>query len=184
MAERAFLQPLDPVRREFEQRVLVHLDAAYRFALQLSRSPQDAEDIVQDAMLRAFRAFEPSRVDTALPWLLTIVRNCFLTQRGRRPAGREDELPIEDTADALQDPRPNPESAAHAASEQLALNLALARLSDEHREVLALREIEELAYQEIAEVIDVKIGTVMSRLARAREALREQWFELFGKVPA
>lgn len=184
MADLVLTQSVDPLRQEFERRVLVHLDAAYRFALQLSRSPHDAEDLVQEAMLRAFRAYDRSRPEAAVPWLLAIVRNCFLTQRGRHPVGREEELPTENTAEALQDPQPDPESIAHAASEQHALNQALARLSDEHREVLALREIEDLAYQEIAEVINVRIGTVMSRLARAREALRAQWIELFGRVPA
>jgi RNA polymerase sigma-70 factor (ECF subfamily) len=167
---------VDDRRRRFEAQALPHLDAAYNLARWLSRSPADADDIVQDAMLRAFRAFDGFRGGDIKAWLLTIVRNCSRNvgsdtkRRGHTP------LPEED-ANPLVSPDASPEMLAMRASESRKLDEAIALLPNEFREVLILREIEDMSYREIAEVTGVPIGTVMSRLARARAMLKEKWMQ-------
>lgn len=162
-------------RRRFEAEALVHLDAAYNLARWLARAPADADDVVQEAMLRAWRAWDDRRGADVRPWLLAIVRNCFYTsaaQRARetgRSAGEEalEHLPAADGDGPL--------AASMREQASRALNAALASLAVDFREVLVLREIEELSYREIATVLGVPIGTVMSRLARARAAMRAAW---------
>jgi RNA polymerase sigma-70 factor (ECF subfamily) len=160
---------MDDRRQRFETLALPHLDAAYNLARWLSRSPVEADDIVQDAMLRAFRAFDGFRGGDIKAWLLTIVRNCWLStvvgSRRRAHASLEDqELPATDAS---------PEDAAIQAGTQRRMDLLIAQLAPEFREVLILREMEDLSYREIAEITGAPIGTVMSRLARARTQLRE-----------
>jgi RNA polymerase sigma-70 factor (ECF subfamily) len=160
---------MDDRRQRFEALALPHLDAAYNLARWLSRSPVEADDIVQDAMLRAFRAFDGFRGGDIKAWLLTIVRNCWLSaaagSRRRAHASLDDqELPAADTS---------PEDAAIQAGTQRRMDLLIAQLAPEFREVLILREMEDLSYREIAEITGTPIGTVMSRLARARTQLRE-----------
>jgi RNA polymerase sigma-70 factor (ECF subfamily) len=160
---------MDDRRQRFEALALPHMDAAYNLARWLSRSPVEADDIVQDAMLRAFRAFDGFRGGDIKAWLLTIVRNCWLSaaKGGRRRvhASLEDqELPAAEAS---------PEDAAIQAGTQRRLDLLIAQLAPEFREVLILREMEDLSYREIAEITGTPIGTVMSRLARARTQLRE-----------
>src|SRR5580704_7810278 len=148
-------------RQAFEAQALPHLDAAYNLARWLARSDSDAEDIVQDAMLRAFRAFEGFRGDNVRPWLLAIVRNCWRNRLGdakRRRTIGPDEAGLENLASAECDP----ETRAVQSSEARRLNVIMALLPDNLREVLILREMEDLSYQEIAEATDVPIGTVMS----------------------
>jgi RNA polymerase sigma-70 factor (ECF subfamily) len=159
---------MDDRRRRFEAQALPHLDAAYNLARWLSRSPADADDIVQDAMLRAFRAFDGFRGGDAKPWLLTIVRNCWLSagQATRRRG-------LTSLEDSMADEGPDPEETAIQAGHRRRLNAMIARLPDDFREVLILREIEDMSYREIAEITASPIGTVMSRLARARTLLRE-----------
>ena len=162
--------------------VLPHLDAAYRFARWLSRSSGDTDDIVQEAFLRAFRAFDTYRGGDVKAWLLTIVRNCHATamqQQQRRAA-----VPLpEDNEEALRldqaaaSPSPDPESVSAAEDERRTLERLIAALPEEHRAVLLLREMEDMSYREIAAVTQVPIGTVMSRLARARAALRGKWLK-------
>jgi RNA polymerase sigma-70 factor (ECF subfamily) len=162
-------------RARFEARVLPHLDAAYRFARWLCRSSGDADDIVQEAFLRAFRGFDALRGGDVKAWLLTIVRNCHATamQQQRRAS-----VPVpEDQAEARLDREDNPEHASAAEEERRTLDRLIAALPEEHREVLLLRELEDMSYREIAAVTQVPIGTVMSRLARARAALRGKWLE-------
>ena len=160
--------------------VLPHLDAAYRFARWLSRSPGDADDIVQEAFLRAFRAFDALRGGDVKAWLLTIVRNCHATamqQQQRRatvPLTEDHEEALRAAAAAAT---PDPEGASAAEDERRTLDRLIAALPAEHREVLLLRELEDMSYREIASVTQVPIGTVMSRLARARAALRGLWLE-------
>jgi len=162
-----------------------HLDAAYRFARWLCRS-DDANDIVQEAFLRAFRGFDTLRGGDVKAWLLTIVRNCCATafeQQRRRPTvsfGEEHEEALRSDADAAS---PDPESAMAAEDERRTLGRLIEALPEEHRQVLLLRELEELSYREIAAVTRVPIGTVMSRLARARAALRGKWLDESGGVP-
>src|ERR1700722_7235022 len=168
---------MDARRARFEAQVLPHLDAAYRFARWLAHSRTDAEDIVQDAVLRAFRGYEGLRGD-ARAWLLSIVRNCHATssqQHKRRAA-----LPLPEEGDAqnahiMVASEPDPESLSMQRDDERTFEGLLGALSQEHREVLALRELEEMSYREIAEVTSLPVGTVMSRLARARSALKELW---------
>jgi RNA polymerase sigma-70 factor (ECF subfamily) len=158
---------MDDRRRRFEAQALPHLDAAYNLARWLSRSPADADDIVQDAMLRAFRAFDGFRGGDARAWLLTIVRNCWRSAgaaaRRRGHTGLEDGIP---------DEGPDPEELAVQAGHQRRLDAIIARLPEDFREVLILREMEDISYREIAEITGSPIGTVMSRLAWARALLR------------
>ena len=148
-----------------------HLDAAYDLARWLSRSPADADDIVQDAMLRAFRAFDSFRGENVKPWLLAIVRNCWRTRAGDTRRRGHVELSVE----PLVDGSPDPEAEATRASDGRRLEACIARLPDEFREVLILREMHDLSYREIAEATAAPIGTVMSRLARARALLKTHW---------
>jgi RNA polymerase sigma-70 factor (ECF subfamily) len=164
-------------RARFDAQVLPHLDAAYRFARWLAGSPADADDLVQEAMLRAFRGFDGWRGGDAKAWLFAIVRNCHLTGHALRE--RRGFVPLPDEGDpqhgALVCPAPGPEAASMRRDEERRLARLLEDLPPEHREVLILREIEELDYRAIAAVIQVPIGTVMSRLARARAALKARW---------
>jgi RNA polymerase sigma factor (sigma-70 family) len=169
---------MDDKRARFEVQVMPHLDAAYRFARWLARSPGDADDAVQEALLRAFRSFDALRGSDAKAWLLTIVRNCSAT--AFRDEQRRAFVPLpEDDAQSdgtvLLATTPDPESAAMRRDEARTLDRLMASLSAEHREVLVLREIEDMDYREIASVTSLPIGTVMSRLARARAALKASW---------
>jgi RNA polymerase sigma factor (sigma-70 family) len=150
--------------------VLPHLDAAYNLARWLSAA--EADDVTQEAMLRAFRGFDGFRGSDARPWLLAIVRNCHYTAAGRRARLRAVPLPEEET---LAADVPDPEASAIEADEARKVNLAIEALPDEFREVLVLRELENMSYREIAAVTGAPMGTVMSRLARARTLLRQSW---------
>ena len=157
---------------DFEQVVLPYLDVAYNLARWLTRNPQDAEDVVQDAYLRAFRFFGGFRGGNARTWLLKIVRNTSYTwlhqNRAQRSATAFDEQLHTDTAESE-----SPETLLLRKADGQLLNQALDELPPEFREVLVLLELEGLSYKEIAEVVGIPIGTVMSRLARARHRLRE-----------
>jgi RNA polymerase sigma-70 factor (ECF subfamily) len=164
---------MDDRRRRFEAQALPHLDAAYNLARWLSRSSVDAEDIVQDAMLRAFRAFDGFRGGDAKPWLLAIVRNCCRNALADRQRRRHAPLSEHD-ADAIASDDADPEAQSARLSNSRKLNAVIALLPNEFREVLILREMEEMSYREIAEATGAPIGTVMSRLARARAMLKEK----------
>ncbi|HET7766071.1 MAG TPA: sigma-70 family RNA polymerase sigma factor [Burkholderiales bacterium] len=160
----------DP-RQRFERLVLPHLDAAYNLARWITRNDHDAQDVVQEAVLRAYRFLDGLRGE-AKPWLLAIVRNSCLTWlQVNRPAdlaGFDDRI--------VEAPAPEdegPEAQAMRAFDRRMLNEAIAALPAQFREVLVLRELEDMSYKEIARVADVPIGTVMSRLARARRLLGE-----------
>lgn len=171
---------MDAIRVRFEAQVLPHLDAAYRFARWLGNSSSDAQDVVQEAMLRAYRGFPGLRGNDVKAWLLAIVRNCHATsyqQLQRRAC-----VPVADRGDAaelsaIDAARSDPERLAMERDEERTLDRLVAQMTVEHREVLMLREIEELSYREIAAIIGVPIGTVMSRLARARGDLKSRWIE-------
>ena len=153
-------------RTRFERQVLPHVDAAYNLARWLTRNDHDAEDVLQEAMLRAYRFFGGLRGE-ARPWLLAIVRNaCWSWLQANRPA----ELVADDTADA---DAPGPDALLARELDRRAVNDAIAALPVPFREALVLRELEELSYKEIAHIAGVPIGTVMSRLARARRLLAE-----------
>jgi RNA polymerase sigma-70 factor, ECF subfamily len=159
-------------RAQFEALALPHLDAAYNLARWLARSESDAQDILQDAMLRAFRSFDGFRGENFRPWLLAIVRNCWRNRAG--DAARHRGSDEKDLASIASD-EAGPEALAMQSSEARRLAVIMALLPDDFREVLILREMEDLSYQQIAQAIGVPIGTVMSRLARARTLLRDKW---------
>ena len=155
--------------RTFEDVVLPHLDAAFNYARWLTNNDSEAEDVVQDAYLRAFRFFSTLRGKDARPWLLAIVRNAWYGRMAvRKPfAAREDLASIEDAH--AEDVNPEALLMQREASERV--RRAIAALPADFREVLVLREIEGMSYKEIADVIGAPVGTVMSRLSRARERL-------------
>jgi len=147
---------------------LPHLDAAFNLARWLTRNDHDAEDVVQEAMLRAYRFFDALRGE-ARPWLLAIVRNaCFSWLQANRPVELQAIDRMEQESDA-----PGPEALAARDLDRRRLNEAIAALPVQFREVLVLRELEDLAYKDIARIAEIPIGTVMSRLARARRLLVE-----------
>lgn len=146
----------------FRRIILPHMDAAFNYARYLTRDPHRAEDVVQDAFLRAFRSFHTWRGDGARAWLFTIVRNCFLSTMA-------DQIGLADMVDPVD--LQNPEAILEARDEAALLRQTIADLPQPFRETLILRELEELSYKEIALITGVPIGTVMSRLARARGIL-------------
>lgn len=162
--------------RRFEAAVLPHLDAAYNLARWLLRDEQSAQDVVQEAYLRAFRFFDGFRGDQdARPWLLGIVRNsCFtwLRERGREPVEFDEERDSEQRDPALCEAIDGPERLLERKLERAQVNAAVATLTPLFREVLILRELEAMSYDEIAQVAGIPVGTVMSRLSRARSMLR------------
>jgi RNA polymerase sigma-70 factor (ECF subfamily) len=154
----------------FDQAVLPHLDTAYNLARWLTRNDQDAEDITQEACLRAFKYWKGFSGRDCRSWLLAIVRNTFyswLRQRSVQPL-LTDDGEMDDTADGL----PDPESALIQNVDRNTLRAALEDLPVEFREAIVLREMEGLSYKELADIAGVPIGTVMSRLARARKRLQ------------
>src|ERR1700734_3023504 len=170
---------MDDKRARFEGQVLPHLDAAYRFARWLCRTGE-ADDVVQEAILRAFRGFDALRGSDAKAWLLTIVRNCHSTalkQRQRRGFVRRPEENDAQDGYAMTAKTPDPQDDSIRRDEQRTLDRLIAALPEEQRTVLMLREIEEMDYRQIANVTNVPIGTVMSRLARSRAALKERWLQ-------
>lgn len=170
-------------RRRFEALMLPHMDAAYNFARWLVRDEADARDAMQDAYLRAFRFFGRFRGTDAKPWLLAIVRNSCrdLTARNRRhlavPLPEEGHSDDPDRAHVESPFRldGDPEKDLIEKDRARVLNQLVKALPVEFREVIMLREFEDLSYKEIAEIVEIPIGTVMSRLARARSMLRESW---------
>lgn len=155
----------------FEQTALPHLDAAYTLARHLLRNDHDAEDVVQDAFLRAIRHFGGYRGGDMRAWLLTIVRNtCYSWLRRNRP----DTQPVEYDETGADAPRAvdDPETEMLRGALQEALDQAIANLPIEFREVVILRDVQGLSYAEIAEVAGIPVGTVMSRLSRARQRLQ------------
>ena len=169
----------------FEKLVLPHLDAAHNLARWLTRNPDDAEDVTQDACERALKYVDALHGDDARAWLLTIVRHAFYDWCKRnRPAeiARDDGAAIDM---AVDDAAVDPEQAALRGADSRILANAIAELPLTYREVLILRELEELSYKEIARIVEIPIGTVMSRLARARGLLqRSPLMAVVGKQAA
>jgi RNA polymerase sigma factor (sigma-70 family) len=165
--------------QRFEELALPHLDAAYNLARWLTRNDHDAHDVVQEAYLRAFKFFAGFHGDNARSWLLAIVRNTCYTwlqqNRGFHANASLDELLDAGEADAVLAAvglsEEGPEKLMLREDDKAVLNRALEQLPEEFREVLVLKELEDLSYREIAAVTGVPLGTVMSRLSRARKLL-------------
>jgi RNA polymerase sigma-70 factor (ECF subfamily) len=168
--------PKDDRRRRFELLALPHLDAAFNLARWLAGNTTDAEDVVQDAYLRAFRYLDAFRGDNFRVWLLTIVRNSFLDWLKDNRSGRQLFQPAPADVE-WTDPAPSAEAMLLDRVDSETLAVLMARLPAEYREVLILREIEDLSYKDIAAVTGIPAGTVMSRLSRARSALRKAWID-------
>jgi RNA polymerase sigma-70 factor (ECF subfamily) len=166
-------------RMRFEELVLPHMQAAFNLAYWILGERAEAEDVVQDAFLRAFRAFGGFRGENAKPWLLAIVRNAAFRaiQNRKRSArffilsrdvkGSDGQVVAEMASDD-----PSAESVLLAAEDRERLHAALGSLPIDYREIIVLRELEGLSYSEISEAVAIPIGTVMSRLSRARAELR------------
>jgi RNA polymerase sigma factor (sigma-70 family) len=173
--------------RRFRVLMLPHLDAAYNLARYLLRDPVAAEDVTQDAFLRAFRGFDGYRGGDPKAWILAIVRNCCHTWAKTAASDlavplesigmchEDDERDASDRRAGLVDPADSPETTAVRHNEIATMRELIENLPIPFRETLVLREFEELSYQEIAETTATPIGTVMSRLARARHLLEEAW---------
>ncbi|HTQ50710.1 MAG TPA: sigma-70 family RNA polymerase sigma factor [Candidatus Acidoferrales bacterium] len=159
--------------KSFEQTVLPHLDAAYNLARWLAGNDHDAQDVVQEACLRALKFFGGFRGENARAWLLTIVRNTFYTwlRNNRRP---DNFVELSDEVLAVEDVSVNADILNSRLGDAEAVRRAVEQLPVEFREIVILREMEGFSYKEIAEVADVPIGTVMSRLTRARRQLQKR----------
>lgn len=154
----------------FDEVVLPHLDAGYRLALWLVRNEHDAEDIVQEASLRAFRYFETFTGGNGRAWFLRIVRNTCLGRRAHRLRESADLFDEQHHSDIQ--PTADPESLLLQIDDAMVIARAMQCLSERSRELIRLRDLEGLSYREVADVLGIPIGTVMSGLARARAALR------------
>ena len=156
--------------QHFERHVLPHLDAAWRMARWLARAEHDAEDVLQEAILRAYRYYDIGGRDNVRAWLLAIVRNTFYTLRMEGPTASLVEE-FDEAIHGADEDAPTPESLLLREADAQELRGAIEQLPIEFREVLVLREFEECSYKEIVDITGLKMGTVMSRLARARERL-------------
>jgi RNA polymerase sigma-70 factor (ECF subfamily) len=158
--------------------VLPHLDDAYRLARWLTGSRADAEDVAQEACLKALAAMDTAQIEQPRAWLLTIVRNTALTwlkkNRSKSLVFTEETEALESGAARAEDGASNPEEALIAAADEAALEAAIDNLPHLFREVVVMRDINGLSYRDIAAAIDAPVGTVMSRLSRGRATLIEK----------
>ena len=165
--------PIDDTQLRFEQTVLPHLDAAYNLSRWLTASEADAEDVTQEACLRALRFFATHHGPNTRAWLLAIVRNTYRTWLEKnRPREVRGSLPEDDTLAPVSSEL-NPVLLAIRRADRELVRQGIEELPLEYREAVVLREIEGLSYKEIAEIVEVPLGTVMSRLSRARERLEQ-----------
>ena len=164
-------------RRRFDTLVLPHLDAAYNLARWLLRDVPAAEDAAQEASMRAFRYIDSLRGEDARAWLLGIVRNTCFTMLERQRSGPDlvefDDAEFEAALGAAERSTSDPAALLERRNQRTLVDAAIRALSPVLREVIVLRELEDLEYAQIAKIIAVPIGTVMSRLSRAREKLRD-----------
>jgi RNA polymerase sigma-70 factor (ECF subfamily) len=180
----------NPQAASFEQVAMPHLDAAYNLARWLAGNDHDAQDVTQEAMMRALRFFDGFRGGDARTWLLTIVRNTYYSH-WRRVRGRDDATEFDEEMHSMGADAPgfaahgaNPEHVLARTQDVELLDRALGDIPAEYREALVLREIEDLSYKEIAELLAVPMGTVMSRISRARGLLREAFDRLSAGTQA
>jgi RNA polymerase sigma-70 factor (ECF subfamily) len=173
--------------RRFREAALPHLDDVFTLARYLMRNSADADDAVQECYLRALRHFDNYRGPAMKPWLLAILRNVCnaeFARRSKRQAAEYDEAePAAGQLPIWQEPQASPESVLLREHDGATIRQLVSELPHQFREVIVLREVNELSYQEIAQVAGVPVGTVMSRLARARSMLRSTWNVVEGSVP-
>lgn len=163
----------DDATERFERTILPHRESAYNLARWLARDPSEAEDVVQEAIVRALRFFSGFRGENGRAWLLAIVRNTWIT-KVRQRGGSEASEAFDEEIHSPESSSENPERRLEDLSDAVSVRAALEALTPAYREILVLREIEEMSYKEIGSVIGAPIGTVMSRLARARRSLRDR----------
>jgi RNA polymerase sigma-70 factor (ECF subfamily) len=171
----------DDRARRFRDLALPHLDDVYTLARYLAGNAADAEDAVQDCYLRALRHFDTFRGGDIKPWLFAILRNVCRAAHARKKAGELAESFDDDAASVWQEPAATPESKILRERDDATIRRLVEELPPAFREVIVLREINELSYREIAAIADAPLGTVMSRLARARAMLRAAWNALEGR---
>lgn len=168
-------------RQSFERMALPELERMHRFALRLTKNPAEAEDVVQDAMVRAYRFWDRFEQGTNLrAWLLTIVRNTFITRYNKQKRQRvlhteveqqhKGELPAAPQG-RLSSSADDPEDAAHQSARRAVIMQALDSLPEDYRTAIVLADLEGLAYREVAEIMECPVGTVMSRIYRGRRKL-------------
>ena len=160
----------------FEEEVTQHLNAAYNLARWLTRNTQDAEDVVQEAFLRAYKYFDGFHGGNVKSWLLTIVRNTCYTWLQQNRSHDATTVSDEELSE-FESKDINPEAMLIQEANKETIHRALESLPIEYREILILRELEDLSYKEIADVAELPVGTVMSRLARARKRLQQSLLE-------
>jgi RNA polymerase sigma factor (sigma-70 family) len=171
----------DATLARFNQNIVPQLDAAYNFARFLSRDPDAAQDIVQEAFLRAYRSFAGYRGGDTRAWIFTIVRNCYHTwlmeqrRKSRLEVDHHDEGDSEELVFNISSDEDTPEAMLVRKAEAQTVRFVLNAMPRPLREILILRELEELSYRQISDITDLPIGTVMSRLARARRAFGDAW---------
>ena len=165
---------------EFEREILPHLDAAFSLARFLLSNAQDAEDTVQEAALRAFRFYDSFRGQNSRAWFLRIVRNTAYTLLQRR-RGHETDIAFDEELHTPGPDTPDIGAAVDATLDRELVRSAIDQLPPEFREVITLRELEDCSYKEIADIANVPVGTVMSRLARARAQLGQILIKLIGE---
>ncbi|HEX5509689.1 MAG TPA: sigma-70 family RNA polymerase sigma factor [Pseudolabrys sp.] len=178
-----------PVDREgagkaerFKSLALPHLDDAYTLARFLLRNASDADDAVQECFLRAFRHFDSQHGPAVKPWLMAILRNvCRAARSGNRQIAYATDQSEEEVKPLWREADNTAEELLLRQSDSDAMRQLIEQLPDDFREVIVLREINDLSYRDIAAVIDAPIGTVMSRLARARTMLRDAWIAAEGE---
>ena len=164
---------MEKLLQNFEEAALPHLGAAYNLARWLTRDETDAEDVVQEAYLRAFKHFGSFHGGDGRPWLLAIVRNtCYTWMQHNRSAQLT--IGLDDQLHEIESKDLNPEALLLQSADSQMVKQALENLPVEFREVFVLRELEGLSYKQIADVAEIPVGTVMSRLARARKRLQQR----------
>jgi len=171
----------DPERaRRFREAALPHLDEVYTLARYLLRNAADADDAVQECYLRALKHFDTFRGGAMRPWLIAILRNtCKATYAPRRFADQE---LAEDAVPLWSEPQETPEAGVLRRRDEQSIRDMVSALPDQFRETIVLREVNDLSYSEIAKIAGVPVGTVMSRLARARSMLRAAWLAIEEKA--
>jgi RNA polymerase sigma-70 factor (ECF subfamily) len=179
-------------RKEFERLFMPHLDAAYNLARWLVRHPHDAEDLVQEAYLKAFKSFDTFRGKEPKAWIMAIVRNSCLTWLKRHGNRHKivdfnealDQRNMQISHESYVRQPPKPDAALIAEADKKPVHDALRQLPEPLRTIVILREFEDMSYNQIAEVINTPVGTVMSRLSRARKKLRNLFLDQLKSAAA